>query len=423
MKILLLLWAPLWCVSFCSVACGSEIATPSWVESRPVEDGWYIGIGRGRRHSLTEVGVDVARRDAFKQISRETGISLDTLTQLPDITRIATWESTDDIWVYYRMERDHPYLRRHAVQEELYSIEKRLDRSSVLLKRGEISRALGHATRAFAEVQMLQDNRVGEDLSRHISRVSERTESVLETLFDNISFIAETPYRGPLTNIASHPPVTLIWTEKQPLPHIPVRFSITQGNASIPRMRTSEQGEIAIRPQEIVFSEQLVIEASIDVEPYLSGFSSEFRERIVTEVDLLSPPVTNVVFELTPIPIQLVGKEAFFGEEKKNKELFSSLQEFLSTQGYMLSRDSSKFTFYYTADTRFRGEQFGVVTVDLLFTLSVECRETDTQVLTASVPKIRVNGATKEAAAEYAYSQGKKMVIPVLEKALFQSGL
>lgn len=160
---------------------------PKWVTKRPVDNNYYIGIGKSNKLESNVDYIQVAKNNALADIISEISVNISTnsiLNQFEDNSgyketfesqiRLAakdyiegyeivdSWENKDEYWVYYRLSKADYQRKKKEVLNRAKNLSKDFyEKAQEAEKEYDINNALIYYVKAFDAIK----KHIGEDLS------------------------------------------------------------------------------------------------------------------------------------------------------------------------------------------------------------------------------------------------------------------
>ncbi len=445
------------------VACGSSRQAttppvvevrPDWVESRPIDAGYYIGIGVARKSASSFDHIELAKRNALNDLVSQITVTvqansvqsqlernrvfsdefrsftkLTSTVQLETYEVVATWQNANEYWVYYRLSAAEYQRQKQQKMEQA----KRL--------------ALDHFEKAQAA---LAEGRPGEGLGLHI-RALETIKSYLnEPLETNIAgkevylgneLIASMARNLREISIRANPKriqakaahqvqdeisVRVIRTDAKnsPMANFPLKIRFSQGNGTIVGgSTTDDQGILKLRISHIGSKEavqEILIEA--DLETMLRNQPN--YKLWLSAVDPQALPQERIQLEVSRPTVFIASREVKLNGDSVSTQLQNAIRRRLLADGFQTTNDATRADFIcqFSAQTRKGTVNNGMFTVLLDAQLSLLDKfgnERYSQKL-SNLRGVQLDfDKAEEAVLKRAASDLETTVIPKLSKTIF----
>jgi LPP20 lipoprotein len=171
------------------LGCGEANAKrkPKWVTNRPVDNNYYIGIGKASKQQsdidymqiakstaladiISEISVNISSNSILSQFEDNSGyketyaaqIKLSTKDYVEGYELIDSWENKEEYWVYYRLSKTEYQHRKREVLDRAKNMSKDFyEKAKESEKTYDINNALTYYVKAFNAIKKY----IGEDLS------------------------------------------------------------------------------------------------------------------------------------------------------------------------------------------------------------------------------------------------------------------
>ena len=349
-----------------SVLAGSK---PDWIETRPVNDAYYIGIG----YALKDPGLgnyhQIARDNALKDLASEITVNISssfihtiaeqagmvvedvqsyvrstTEASLEGYELVDKWEDDKEYWVYYRLSKAK---YRSAKQQKL---DKATSMGLDLYRKGKSNEAQGNYANALVyyiqAFNPIQDY-IGEPLLVEYDGsqiyLMNSIYSAIQDLLANIELQAINPNRTAKTGQALKKPlqVKVLYKASRPVANLPLEFEFIRGQGSLIRQAITNRSGIAqSRVSKITATDRLQI---IQVKPNLkSSLGSGTSKLIQNIVDHFTVPSTKFVLNVSGMTAYLEVSEKPIEGTAAVLYIEPKLKNALTAYGFDFTNDLSK---------------------------------------------------------------------------------
>lgn len=164
----------------------AEAKKPKWVKDRPIDQNYYIGIGKASKESsknylevaknkafsdmISEISVNISSNSVLYQIEDNEGlretyqerIELATKDYIEGYEMIDSWENKEEYWVYYRLSKAEYKRRKQEILDRAINLSKDFyEKAKEAEKEFDIHNALIYYVKSFDAIK----KHIGEDLS------------------------------------------------------------------------------------------------------------------------------------------------------------------------------------------------------------------------------------------------------------------
>ncbi len=160
---------------------------PKWVTDRPVDNNYYIGIGKSSKQQsevdymqaaknialadiISEISVNISSNSIIYQFEDNSGyketyeaqIKLATKDYIEGYELVDSWENKEEYWVYYRLSKAEYQRRKREILDRAKNLSKDFyEKAKEAEKKYDINNALIYYVKAFEAIK----KHIGEDLS------------------------------------------------------------------------------------------------------------------------------------------------------------------------------------------------------------------------------------------------------------------
>lgn len=343
---------------------------PSWVLQRPIEPGYYTGIGVVRKNNGDFDHLEQAKKNAFNDLvsqiqvtvqansiqsqlerNREFSDEFRSFTRLTsnvaieDYELVNSWQNETEYWVYYRLStasyREQKERRMRAAIDQ--SIDA-MSRAKNAEQAGNLMEAYDFYFRALEAVKVYvgeplsyetggSQHFLGNDLLSAINQLS-RNIAIRVNVSNVKTRVGMTVPEELLISVA-HPRVN-----GKPAANFPLKIYFTQGAGTIiGNSVTDKDGVCRIRIANITARDAL---QELLIEPDLEGLlaNDPARQMWLKIIDPQSLPREKVIIEVSRPVLHVLGNERQFGNERQINLLQGAAKQRLSKEGIRFSERS-----------------------------------------------------------------------------------
>lgn len=419
-------------------------AQPLWVKQKPVEAGYYIGVGSAKKVGTAREYKDKARRDAMADLAESISLQVSSTSVLHTIeTKQGLTEtfdqqikvSTDDYlegfepvdnyendlsyWVYYRI-KESTYRERKELKKK-----QAVDAAHAKLLSGiqaENSASPKEAITFYLQGLDAIYNYLGEEtnilyMGNNID-VGNKLYSSLNQVLSSLRILAETSdmnfKRGETSN------QTLVFKTyygDEPIQGIPVKFAYTGGYLNKDRDISNEDGKVELRPGKIVSkNNQEEFTATIDyVDIAAKAVDNLFIRGLINGYE---SELARVIIFIEPRSLAISVPEAKCSPDQCN-QLIKSFNQLAIDSGYEI-QVGNEADFLFILDYQYRkGESAGGLFSVYLNGDIVVKDKNKTEVWSKKIREIKGVAEEMEAARGRAFAE----MVNSLSRIYFKEGI
>ena len=357
--------------SFSSIAKSKR--KPKWVTERPIDNNYYIGIGKANKNLnseyiqtaknnaladlISEISVQISSNSILHQLENETelkekyeaSIQLSVKDDISNYETVDSWENKEEYWIYYRLSKsEYERLKREKLERAKSLSKDFYEKAKEAEKTYDINNALLYYVKSFDAIE----KHLGEDLSTFTLEgrifLDNAIYQSIQDIFSRIRFVPEKDIYSIKALSSDNEPVTVkvklkTDLETQNLSNIPVVFSfpdlaiektenvlsLNNGKAKCTIADMAPKGRTQI------------IKTELDIEKY---FGEESEDNILRNIILNRGiiPYGNLNIEVQELFAYLESEEKIWGEPNANQPLTRLFKEELSEKFFSFTDDKEK---------------------------------------------------------------------------------
>jgi hypothetical protein len=430
------------------VACGSHKAItetvktepkPQWMETRPINPSYYIGIGAASKTSEPLDYAQVAKKNALNDLASEisveikgesflntlevnrsfheefvSNISTTTREQIEGFEVAGSWENNSEYWIYYRLSRaQHALLKKEKKDKALRSSNDNFLKAKDAMMQGNLAQSIDLHLRALLglkdywnESNEFYDGATTVHLDNEIynSLQSILANTQIEPNRSDIVLAHNNNYTQSVKVLVHH--------KGNPLANIPIAYSYDRGSYVKPKMVKSDaQGTVNV----------LVADVNIENKENYLSLELDIKSMVAADLDqkLLKPILDNLKAHDKRLAISVILPSAFISSDERNfnesmetAQLSSTLQNALSKKGirFTSSRDEADFIIDINANTTKGGTSQGFYVAYLQMTLVVSDGKSSKEIYKQTINNIKGLQLNSPSAGLEAYKKGSKQI-------------
>lgn len=417
---------------------------PAWLESRPFNPLYYVGIGMSNKSSSSGDYQAVARDNALQNLASEITITISseliiklveqagmireefqsqirssTTASLEGYELVDSWEDDSEYWVYYRLAKEVYAERRTA------AINKAKALGYDLLSRARESEAQGDAATAIAlYVQALKtvENYITEPLELiHDGTTLYLQNEIFTGLQGLVNQISLVPVRASINaRVGRHlsEPLTLIcrFSDGRPVHNLPLKLWFVRGEGDfVSRIQSNDEGRAESKVIKIKSTDPIqIVQAELEIID--EADPSAIIKSILRGIKL---PATKFILNVSNMVFYIDSWEIHLGQNLDFKYVEPKLKNLLAGQGFSFSEDISRADFLIRLEVRSRkgAEVYNLFSSFVDLNVVVVNLATGEEIFKTSVEGIKgIQLDYEKASIEALKNAGKKMeeVLPDL---------
>jgi hypothetical protein len=421
--------------------------SPTWVQSRPITNSYYVGIGvaqktpgtdfrsAAKENALSDLASEIKvnvnsnsllytleREYKFEQEFRET-IRTSTNLDLEDFQLVEQFEDADAYWVYYRLDKSTYAEKQRQKKESAESLALDfLSKAQAAESDGRYSESVDYYLRGLQAIEEFWADK------------NEATFRGQEILIDNELFAGlKSMLDGVVMNLSNEPRLTFQNSYQtqaelsvadsesgQPLSGVPINY-VYQGQYGRIKgsLSTNVDGRITIPIAEAERSTKPnMLSTEIDTEQLFEPFKGDRFMQKLTE-SLRGINISSPIIYSPPL-VHIDADERNLGNEISGKPISAAIIASLNRKGVRFTRDPNKadVIIELKSDTKSTGESQGFSTVRLELDANVIDAQKDESVYKISKTDVKGVDLSFEKAGLKAYQNFTKNIESELMRKL-----
>ncbi len=423
---------------------------PEWVQQRPVNEKFYIGIGSCSKIFNPQDFQQVAKKNALNDLVGEIQVSVSTnsiLSQyqnnqefkqqffadtkitaqafVEDFQVLDSWQNEQDYWIYYRLSKsEYEAAKRKKLNKSVNSSLDFLERADKLTFQNNYMQIMRMRIKALAAVQnYLNENLETEYKGSRVYLVNE----ILNQLQDQLYLLNVKSNLNELKGKVGKPiqqpflaNVFLRDTSKGKLavPFVPMTMKIEQGKMDFGNSTLSDQnGEASFSIARILSKDpvqQLRVLVDLESLSKTDSVTISLKKLILS----LDAPGTNIRLMVDPIKVFVSSNEFNLDKKLAFNIIEPRLKKHLIEDGcnFVENRNDADYEIKINSNTKDMGVMFGKMlqsTIDMNISL-IEIKN-NLQIYSDALKEIRGFQTTPEKAGLNAYDE----MLPLFWKNVF----
>ena len=380
-------------IGFGLFTSGVSAKTPDWVEKRPVDPAYYIGIGVAVKSGDGKEYLQSAKQAALSDLASEITVNISselidiaieqsglseeevyreiratTAAELEGYELVDTYETKNEYWIYYRLSRATYAAKKQERLENAMNLALDFYSKGINSRnQGKHAQALGYLLEAFKPIQGYITDPLETIYNGEEIYVKNEIYSSIQGILGSIAFSGKPEKSSgkmgkPLSSVlevrASYQPES---GGAQPMADLPVRFTFKRGSGELLELvRTNSRGFARCRVARITSREPLqIVTAAADLNPLVTLDST--NAVIQGIIDGFAVPSQRFILEVQGLTAFIDSKERNFGKALEVPHLEPTLKNVLGDEGFSFVDNMSEADMVITveADSRKGSEVYG----------------------------------------------------------------
>lgn len=343
---------------------------PAWLNSKPAEDTYYIGIGHAAKDGINNY-VQEAKKSALEDLVSDIKVNISSISVLSQIDankefqeryeqiiktkaaddieefeQVDSWQDERNYWLYYRLSKQRykeikDAQKRNAVTLALdfFTKAKQSERSNDLVQ------ALGFYFQGFRAIEKYLAEPIQLDFEGKTILLTNEIYSNIQGLLDRIQITTDPAEimvnrriaEGGQTVIAK----SFLKESRKPIAALPLTASFEKGAGIVfPEYKTDGNGQSKILITKINARD---LEQTVGVKVNLLAFSGQDSTDVSSLVaQKMAVPKANILLKVQRPLVFVTSAERNFGSAKQNQQLTNRLRNFITSSGFEISNEKSR---------------------------------------------------------------------------------
>lgn len=429
---------------------------PDWVNNRPVNTDYYVGIGMvskinhrtdyqqiAKKSALddlvSEIKVTISTNSVLKSVQNNmqfnqqfnTSTKVTALSTIEKFDVVDSWENENEFWIYYRLSKaDYEELKRRKMQTQIDRAEDFLQRADQLNMHTDFVQILHMKIQALAMLQ----NYLNEPISSNYKgNVVNLQDAVFNSIQDQLYEIKYKTSVSELKGVIGKPlPVfnaTTFLNDGTFIPNLPLKAGSDGMNSeAYDRIETDKNGMASFTKAKVrgAGSTQF-LRVVVDVETIILSDSLTYLLKSI----LLSmqPPPISIKVAADPLKVFVVSQEQNLSKSIDQIMIEPVVKKELTDNGCVLvsKKNDADYIINISSNTVSLGVLWGnMLSAGCNITLSMSDAKTEIEVYRDGIQNIKGFQTTPENAGLDAIKKGlaeaEKKLIPSFVNAVLSGG-
>lgn len=351
----------------------AEAKKPKWVKDRPVDQNYYIGIGKANKESsenylevaknkalsdmISEISVNISSNSVLYQIEDNDGlretyqerIELATKDYIEGYEIVDSWENKEEYWVYYRLSKAEYKRRKQEILDRAINLSKDFyEKAKQAEKEFDIHNALIYYVKSFDAIK----KHIGEDLSVFTLEgkiyLDNAIYQSIQDVFTRINIVPGKELYELQALSSNNEPVYVKVKLKtdlatQNISNIPITFSFRDSEITeTENVISSENGKAECSIAKMAPKGKIqIIKAEVNTDIYLGVDNADnILKDLFNKKGTKPYGYINVVVK--EIIAYLESREIFLGKDDSNNPITRLLEQELSENFFSFTKDKNK---------------------------------------------------------------------------------
>jgi len=331
---------------------------PNWIKNRPIDNDYYIGIGKANKKEskadyleiaknkaladmISEISVNISSNSVLYQIEDNKGlqetyqakIKLAAKDYIEGYELVDTWENKEEYWIYYRLSKTEYKRKKQEILDRAINLSKDFyEKAKEAEKEYDINNALIYYIKSFDAIK----KHIGEDLSVFTFEGKIYLDNAIyQSIQSILSRIVIVPEKEVfyLKSLSSKNDPVLVKVklkteqESQNLSNVPIKFSYANYDEEV----ISNSSGIAECTKAYLLpkGKNQIVKAEFDIDKYfLETTDDNLLKNIVLQNTIR--PYSNIHIEVKELFAYIDSREMLFGYQQRVQPITQIITEELS---------------------------------------------------------------------------------------------
>lgn len=425
----------------CKGLSSQKKTKPAWLEQRPVNSAYYIGVGYGNKLSnpndyqqlakknalndlVGEIKVNVSTNSILSTFENNSNINQQYLTNtkitadalVEDFQVADSWEDKNGFWIYYKLSKmDYESNRRRKIQNAIDRSVDLLDRSNRIDLKDKYVLAIQFKVKALLELQ----NYYNEALEtfyrgRQVYLVNEIVNQI-QDLLSKLSVRSDiSQLKGKVGKSISEPFNVMVYLKDSSSGRIAIGGMSLSMNTEQGKMNfgacteTDQNGFASFSVARILAKDPVqVLRISLDVANVVKGDSLNIASKNI--LHSLTVPSASIRVMVEPIKVFMQSNESNLNKDLSYNVLEPAIKKRLVEEGcnFVKKESDADYKIFINSETKDLGVMWGKM-LQSSFDMNISLRDVknDTEIYKDALQSVRGYQDTPEKAGLDAYNNG-----------------
>jgi len=426
---------------------------PDWVQNRPVNRDYYVGIGTALKTTNNISYQQIAKKNAFDDMISEIQVNVSSSSVLKSVQNnlefkqqfnattkvtasntiekydvIDSWENGNEFWIYFRLSKaEFEAAKRRKIQVQISRAEDFMERADLLDLRKNFVDIIHLKIQALTSLQnYLNEDVVGNIKGKEVKLVDEIFNSIQDQLFI-VQFKTSIPsLKGIVGKSLPKFDATALINDGSTISNLPLKAgSDNQSINSYDRIETDNNGVATFTKAHVQGAgSTLFLRIAIDIQKLIT--SDSLNTILKTVLMSMQPPPASIKVSVEPLKIYIQDEE--FNLSKPLSQTFFEplVKKEISQNGCVLvgNKNESDYIIHIYSNTQSQGVMWGnMLGASITVTFSITDSRTNIEIYKDGIQNIKGFQTTADNAGLDAYKKSlsdlNRKLIPSLIDGLF----
>jgi hypothetical protein len=429
---------------------------PDWVQNRPTNEIYYVGIGIASKASnpfnyqqvakknavndlISEIKVTVSSNSVLQQYQNnkefsqqfESDVKITAMNTIEQFNVVDSWEDKDFFWIYYRLSKDeYKTAQRKKLMAAIEQAENYFERSETFSQE-QFMQSIRLKVKALAALQLYlnEDVQTVHD-GKNVYLINELVNSIQNQLYQVEIVSKVNVLKGKVGQSIAEPfeVSSQYRSDKIAIPFLPIVVGNEHGKIEgTLNTETDQIGIASIAISKILDKSPVqLLRVSADIKSIIKVDSLNLT--LQTILTLLDVPSTTIRLNVIPIKIYIESNERNLSNPMEANYLNSALKKILAEDGctFVETKDNADFILRMEANTHPEGIIWGNMrTAALNMSISLVERTNNVEVFKDAMRDVKGFQVTDENAGIDAYKTATQQLLnriyPSLKNEIMRS--
>jgi hypothetical protein len=348
----------------------AKVERPSWLTAKPVQPGYYIGIGHSAKDGsnnyiqsakksaledlVSEIKVNISSTSILSQIDvnkefqerYEQIIQTTAVDEIEEFEQVEAWEDDRNYWVYYRLSKQRykeikDQKKRNAVALSLDFFTK----ARLAERNSEPVTALGFYYQGFRAIEKYLDEPIRLEFEGKEILLTNEIIASMQLLLDKMELTLD-PSEIALNRRVAQSGISVMAkvvdrNTRKPINDLPLTAYFEKGAGDVfLKYNTDASGQVKILLTKISSRD---VEQSVAVKVDMMSFAGQQADNIYFAIaSKMVVPKAIVLMKVHRPLVYLTATEKNFGVERANLQLSNKIKNYLANSGFEFTTEKEK---------------------------------------------------------------------------------
>lgn len=429
---------------------------PDWVQNRPVNGDFYVGIGTASKISNNLNYQQIAKKNAFDDMISEIQVNVSSSSVLKSVQNnlnfkqqfnattkvtatntiekydvVDSWENGDEFWIYFRLSKaEYEAAKRRKMQVQISRAEDFMARADLLDLHKNFVEIIHLKIQALQSLQnYLNEDVVGNYRGKDVKLVDEIFNSIQDQLFDVKYKTSVSSLKGIVGKPLPSFDATAMMKDGSLIANLPLKSGCNDASINnFDRIETDNNGVATFTKARVQgVGSTLFLRVEIDIQKLITIDS--LNSILKTVLMNMQPPPASIKVAAEQLKIFVQDEELNISKQMDQKYFGPIVTKTISDNGCVLvaNKKDADYIIKINSNTQPQGVMWGnMLGVSIAVTFSIIDAKTNIEIYKAGIQNIKGFQTTNENAGLDAYRKSlndvNNKLIPLLINGLFSGG-